>query len=303
MESTITLDLMYLNHEGTIAAFLAPTGDGGFVLFDSGPASTLEALERAVEAAGFSMSSLRAVLLTHIHLDHGSAAGTLARTTGCRVWVHPRGLPHLQDPAHKLLPSALRLYGDRLESLFGVMEAVPEDLLHPVVHGEPVRIGKLTVVGWHTPGHAGHHVVWQAGDAVATGDVAGVRLAGSDHVLPPMPPPDIDVEAWRRSLDLVRSLAPRRLLLTHFGSWDDTDRHLDDLEDRLRRWSDLTRQVMASGGDASELADRLATLDDADMEATAVPEDLRRRYRALCPTAETVAGLMRYWVKKSRVQS
>jgi glyoxylase-like metal-dependent hydrolase (beta-lactamase superfamily II) len=264
------------------------------VLFDSGPASTIDALRSAVEAAGYEMSSLRAVLLTHIHLDHGAAAGSLVKATGCAVWAHPRGIHHLRNPEDKLMPSARRLYGDRLEPLFGVMEAIPEAHLHPVVHGEPVRIGGLEAVGWHTPGHASHHVAWQTGAAVAMGDVAGIRLPGSDYVVPPMPPPDIDVPAWRQSIDLVRSLQPERLLLSHFGSWNDPELHLDQLDERLSRWVDATRRVVAAGGGVDELAARLAEVNDHDMERASVPEELRRAYRTINPMAEAAAGLFRY---------
>jgi glyoxylase-like metal-dependent hydrolase (beta-lactamase superfamily II) len=296
-----TIDLHYRGRQGIISAFVAATGDGGFVLLDTGPASTLAALERGVAAAGFEMTGLRAVLLTHIHLDHAAAAGTLARRTGCQVWVHPDGLAHLLDPGDRLLPSALKLYGSRLETLFGTMEAVPEQLLRVVQHGDEVRCGSRVAVGWHTPGHARHHVVWQLDDEIATGDLAGVRLQGSDHVLPPMPPPDIDVEAWRSSLALVRGLSPRRLLLTHFGGFDDPAGHLDQLEDRLRSWQGLADDVVRNGGDAATLGGRLKEVDDREMEEAGVSADRRVLYGKLCPMVENAAGLFRYCQKKLEV--
>jgi glyoxylase-like metal-dependent hydrolase (beta-lactamase superfamily II) len=293
MGGTITVDLNYLGRPGIISVYLAPTGDGGFVLLDSGPASTLEALERTVEAAGFPLGSLRAVLLTHIHLDHAAAAGTLSRRTGCEVWAHPDGVAHLADPGARLLPSALRLYGSQLEALFGTMEGVPADRLNAVEHGAPLRFGGLEVVGWHTPGHARHHVAWQVADEIATGDVAGVRMAGSSHVLPPMPPPDIDLAAWHASLDRLRGLEPRRLLLTHFGGFDDAGRHLDELEQRLQRWAAIAEEVVRDGGDVASLGVRLAALDDLEMTAAGVPEAQRALYFKLCPMVENSTGLFR----------
>jgi glyoxylase-like metal-dependent hydrolase (beta-lactamase superfamily II) len=300
MGKTITVDLNYLGRAGIISVFAVPTGDGGFVLLDSGPASTLAALELGVESAGLSVGGLRAVLLTHVHLDHAAAAGTLSRRTGCEVWAHPDGLAHLRDPGERLLPSALRLYGSRLEALFGTMEAVPADRLRPVEHGATLRFGELEVAGWHTPGHARHHVVWQLGDEVATGDVAGVRMAGATHVLPPMPPPDIDLTAWRASLELLRGLAPRRLLLTHFGGFDDPGRHLGELEGRLQRWAAIAEEVVRGGGDAAVLGVRLAALDDQEMAAAGVPEAQRARYARLCPMVENSTGLFRYLKKQGR---
>lgn len=294
MGRTITIDLHYLGRAGIISVFAAPTGDGGFVLLDSGPASTLPALEQGVEAAGLALGNLRAVLLTHVHLDHAAAAGTLSRRTGCEVWAHPDGLAHLRDPGERLLPSALRLYGSRLEVLFGTMESVPARRLRAVEHGAAIRLGSLELTGWHTPGHARHHVAWQLGDEVATGDVAGVRMAGSTHVLPPMPPPDIDLEAWHASLGLLRELAPRSLLLTHFGAFDDPVRHLDELDLRLRRWAAVAEEVVQDGGDVAVLGARLATLDDQEMTVAGVAEPQRTLYSRLCPMVENSAGLLRY---------
>jgi glyoxylase-like metal-dependent hydrolase (beta-lactamase superfamily II) len=294
MGRTITVDLHYLGRPGIISVYMAPTGDGGFVLLDSGPASTLEALERGVEAAGFALGSLRAVLLTHIHLDHAAAAGSLSRQTGCEVWAHPDGFAHLADPGARLLPSALRLYGSRLEALFGTMEGVPADRVHAVEHGAPLRFGELEAVGWHTPGHARHHLAWQVADEIATGDVAGIRMAGSSHVRPPMPPPDIDLAAWRASLELLRGLEPRRLLLTHFGGFDDVGRHLAELEHRLQRWAAIAEGVVRDGGDAVALGGRLATLDEQEMAVAGVSEAQRAMYGRLGPMVENSAGLFRY---------
>jgi len=294
MGQVITVDLEYMGRPGIISVYAAAAGDGSFVLLDSGPASTIEALERGLDEAGFSLDGLRAVLLTHIHLDHAAAAGTLSRRTGCEVWAHPGGIAHLADPGARLLPSALRLYGSRLEALFGTMEGVPAERLRAVEHGAPLRFGSLEVFGWHTPGHARHHVAWQAGDEVATGDVAGVRMAGSSHVLPPLPPPDIDLEAWRSSLELLRGLAPRRLLLTHFGGFDDAGRHLDELGLRLERWAAIAEEVVRAGGDVAALGVRLAALDAQEMAAAGVPEAQQALYFKLCPMVENSAGLFRY---------
>jgi glyoxylase-like metal-dependent hydrolase (beta-lactamase superfamily II) len=192
------------------------------------------------------------------------------------------------------MPSALRIYGERLEKMFGIMQAVPDAQLHEVAHGETVQIGDLETVAWFTPGHASHHVVWQVDDTVATGDVAGIRLQGSDYVVPPMPPPDIDVPTWSQSIDLLRSLKPRQLLLSHFGSWSEPDHHLDQLDDRLQRWEDTALRVVADGGGVEEIAARLTEVDNLDMENAGVPADLRRAYRSINPMEEAAAGLFRY---------
>jgi glyoxylase-like metal-dependent hydrolase (beta-lactamase superfamily II) len=288
-----TLDIEFFGTTELVASFLVPA-DGGFVLFDPGPASAVANLERRVEEAGFALGDLRGVFATHVHLDHAGAAGVLSQKTGCPVFVHPIGAPHLVDPGSKLLPSAERLYGDMMEPLWGRTLGVPEESAHPVTDGETVTMGGLEVVAWHTPGHAVHHVAWQIGDAVVTGDVAGVRFPGADHVLPPMPPPDIDVDAWRESLATLRRLEPERLLLTHFGEFRDPARHLDELEDRLERWTDIARRVVAEGGDREVLGAELKALDEREMAIADVSAEATERYRRLCPVKESSTGLYRY---------
>lgn len=293
-----TLDLEFFGATELIASFLAPAS-GGFVLFDPGPASAVDTIERLVEEVGFELGDLRAVFATHVHLDHAGGAGVLAQRTGCAVYCHPVGAPHLVDPSAKLLPSAERLYGEMMEPLWGRTVGVPKEQLRIVDDGEEVTLDDLEVSGWHTPGHANHHVAWQIGDAVATGDVAGVRFPGATHVLPPMPPPDIDVERWRQSLAVLRRLDPSRLLLTHFGAFDDPARHIDELEDRLERWTGVARRVVSEGGDKSDLGLELERMDGEEMKQSEVLPEVVERYRRLCPVKESSVGLFRYCSLKS----
>jgi glyoxylase-like metal-dependent hydrolase (beta-lactamase superfamily II) len=218
----------------------------------------------------------------------------LSRRTDCAVYCHPAGAEHLVEPGHKLLPSAERIYGDMMEPLWGSTVGAPAERVIPVSDGETVTVDGLEVRAWHTPGHAAHHVAWQVGDSIATGDVAGVRFPGATHVLPPMPPPDIDVDTWRKSLALLRELGPTRLLLTHFGAFDDPARHLDELENRLLRWTETARRVVSAGGDRAALGSELLAADEREMEASKVPPEAAARYRRLCPMEENASGLFRY---------
>jgi glyoxylase-like metal-dependent hydrolase (beta-lactamase superfamily II) len=287
-----TIDCRFLGMSRMIAAFAAPTGDGGFVLIETGPASTLGHLERGLRSAGFRLESLRAVFVTHVHLDHSGAAGTLARRAGCPVHVHPEGATHLVDPS-RLLASAKRIYGRMLKPLWGTTEPVDEGLVRPVEHGESVRYGDLELRAWHTPGHAIHHVSWQLGDVVATGDVGGVRFPGHSHVVPPMPPPDIVVPRWRESIELLCGLAARQLLVTHFGAHDDPARHLDELQGRIRRWVAIGQEVVAAGGAVGDLARRLAVLEKRERRASGTGMLTELRYRMLGPMGANAVGLYR----------
>lgn len=298
MSEIVTLDLEYRGMREAIASYLVDDGGGGFVLFESGPGICRHQLVREVRRSGRSMSRLRAVFLTHIHLDHAGAAGTLARQSGCEVFVHPAGKPHLLEPEAKLIPSAHRLYGPKLPFIWGQMEGVPRGQARAASHGQTIRIGALEVTAWHTPGHASHHVAWQVDDAVVTGDVGGIRFPGTLYVAPPMPPPDIDVDQWRASVQLIRDLEPQRLLLTHFGAFDDVQGHLERLDDRIVRWSEIAREEVAAGGDVTVVERRLTACDDEDVARTAVPGELVERARRICPIGDSAAGLYRYWSKR-----
>ena len=294
-----TLDLNFTGRSQLIASFLIPCPDDGFVLIETGPASTLETLESEIERAGFGLDGLKGIFLTHVHLDHGAGVGALLVRTGAAVFVHPKGVAHLIEPSEKLLPSAKRLYGDRMVPLWGVVEPVPKELVVVVEDGDTVEIGGLEVVAHHTPGHAVHHIAWQVGGAIATGDIGGIRFPGASYVLPPMPPPDINVELWRQSIERIRAIEPEMILLTHFGAYEDVGRHLDELEDRLVRWFKVTEAVLKSGGDSAAVAAAVIEEDRREIEQTSMAPDALERYRELCPMDANSAGLERYCRKKT----
>src|SRR2546425_2583015 len=215
--------------------------DLGGVLIDPGPESRIETL---LEGIG---EEPRALLLTHIHLDHAGATGALVeRFPDLEVWVHARGAPHLVDPT-KLLRSAKRIYGDELEPLWGRVAPVPEQNLRVLEGGETITVDGRRLDVEYTPGHASHHVVYfDRSDGTAyVGDVAGVRIPPSSFVRPPTPPPDIDVEAWERSIDAVAARAPTQLALTHFGAVEEPAPHLEQTKQRLRDQAELVRRMLA----------------------------------------------------------
>jgi len=289
-----TLDLNFMGYSELIAVFLIPCPEGGFVLFETGPASTLETLELQVAEAGFEFEDLKGIFLTHVHLDHAAGAGSLAVSTGAPVFVHPEGAPHLIDPSEKLLPSAERLYKEKMIPLWGTVEPVPKELVVVVQDGDTVELDGLDIVAHHTPGHAVHHIAWQIGSAVVTGDIGGVRFPGASHVLPPMPPPDIDVDLWLHSLERIRAIEPEMLLLTHFGAFEDVERHLDELQGRLSRWLDIAERTLAANDDGPTAAEAILALDEVEMTESTVPPGAVERYRKLCPMDANAAGLERY---------
>lgn len=209
------IDVKHLGMERVIGAWLV---DGW--LIDPGPAASLEGL-----LAGLGDERPERLLLTHIHLDHAGASGSLVRRwPDLEVWVHERGAPHLADPA-KLVASATRLYGDDMDRLWGEIVPVPRENLRVLTGGE--RMGPWRVA--YTPGHASHHVSFLHAPSatIFAGDVAGVRIPPEGQVMAPTPPPDIDIRAWHASLDLLDAWEADRVAVTHFGAWPYVAEHLE----------------------------------------------------------------------------
>jgi glyoxylase-like metal-dependent hydrolase (beta-lactamase superfamily II) len=268
------IDLHFGGAEHAIGVYLVDTDDG-LALFDCGPASTLPALDAGLAAHGLALEDVRHLLLSHIHLDHAGAAGTLVRRhPGLTVWVSAVGQPHLVDPS-RLERSARRLYGDLFDELWGELLPVP---------GENVRVAEGDVLGWEafpTPGHASHHVSYLRDGTLLAGDAAGVRMPGAAYVLPVSPPPDLDVEGWHDTVAEIRRRAPERLALIHFGVHEDVGAHLDRLERELDRWAER----VGGGMEQEEFVEaaRAGAGDDAPL------------YDRVAPFWQSWAGLRRYW--------
>lgn len=292
------LDTQHMGYSGTVGVYLLPGAAGTFALIESGPGSTLETVLAGVQEAGFAPEKLTSVLVTHIHLDHAGAAGTLAQRYGAQVFVHENGAGHLVEPS-RLLASAGRIYGDRMGELWGAMESVPQHLLRPVRDGETVEILGHRLGVLYTPGHASHHVSYLlAKTRLFTGDAAGIRLPGAATVRPALPPPELDLELWSRSVQAMRQAEPDELLLTHFGRVDEVAGHFRDLEHQHRVWSESILEGMNAGEDDEALAARVATLSRASLLAEGASDETIARHSVSSSDAMTVTGVKRYWQKR-----
>jgi glyoxylase-like metal-dependent hydrolase (beta-lactamase superfamily II) len=272
------IDLHYLGNSRIIGVYLLETDDG-LALFDCGPASSLRGLELGLAAQGLELGDVRHLLLSHIHLDHAGAAGVLVREVPTlQVHVSEVGAPHLVDPT-RLEGSARRLYGDAFDELWGELAPVPEANVDVV--GDRV----LGLECFPAPGHASHHVCYLAGDGTLyAGDAAGVRIVPERSIVPAAPPPDIDLEAWNRTIDEIERRAPERLALIHFGTVEDPGEHLPRLREELARWAGRVRDGM----DAEEFS----AAARADIDG---PVGL---YERAAPFWQSWQGLRRYWDKK-----
>jgi glyoxylase-like metal-dependent hydrolase (beta-lactamase superfamily II) len=271
------LDLHFGGQEHAIGVYVVETDDG-LALFDCGPSSTLDALQAGLAAESLELPDVRHLLLSHIHLDHAGAAGSLVRLhPGLNVWVSEVGAPHLIDPS-RLERSARRLYGDFFDALWGELAPVPE---------QNVRIATGDVLGWEafpTPGHASHHVSYLRDGTLLAGDSCGVRMPGASYVLPVSPPPDIDVELWHATAAEIRRRAPERLALIHFGIHEDVAAHLDRFDAELDTWAARVESGM----------EQQAFVDAARADLGADADD----YDRVAPLWQSWQGLRRYWDKR-----
>jgi glyoxylase-like metal-dependent hydrolase (beta-lactamase superfamily II) len=273
------IDLLHLR-EHVVASYVLDTDDGP-ALFDCGPTTSVPALKAGLAARGLALTDVRHLLLSHIHLDHAGAAGVLVREhPGLRVHLSGVGAPHLVDPS-RLERSARRLYGESFDTLWGELAPVPE------ANVEVVGASVLGLECFPSPGHASHHVCYLDPDGTLyAGDAAGVRIQPGRAVLPPTPPPEIDVELWERTLDELERRGPDRLALIHFGVAEDPVRHLAELRLTLLDWAE---SVEGGATEDEFVAYARQELEDAGEDA--------EMYAEAMPFWQSYAGLKR-WAEK-----
>ena len=294
-----TIDLDFMGTEHVIASFLL-LGNDSAALVETGPTTCIDSLMQGLKKNGVSPEDVRQVFLTHIHLDHAGASGNLADLLpNAAFYVHEIGYPHMADPS-KLMKSATRIYGERMEELWGEMRPVPEDRLEALKGGEEVEAAGGVLTTHYTPGHAYHHLAYLEPEsgALFTGDVAGIRLPGQSYVRPPTPPPEVDIEAWMHSIQEVRKLSPASILPTHFGRYEDVERHLGELEQRLQDWLLFVEERVDQGEDREEISEELKDKGDAEMLAEGAGLEESERYELAGNYAMLVDGLVRYISKQ-----
>lgn len=288
------LDLNFLGESETIASFVIECNEG-IILVESGPHSTFSQLELSLRTIGYKVEDVKHVLLTHIHFDHAGAAWCFAEK-GAKIHVHPMGAKHLMSP-EKLYNSAKMIYGDKMEELWGQMHSIAENQVVVPEHGVEYILNGVTVKPLFTPGHAVHHIAWEIDKTIFSGDVAGVKI-GSGGVVPPCPPPDINIEDWQKSLQILKNANADAIVLTHFGIITEIEQHLDELEVELLAWANWMRPYYDEKTEQSTIIPLFQAFVASRLANKGVSEKDIPKYEKANPAFMSVAGLMRYWHKK-----
>jgi glyoxylase-like metal-dependent hydrolase (beta-lactamase superfamily II) len=298
------LDLGFQGRSGAIGSWLL-AGNGELALFEVGPGSTRENLERMVRRAGHAIADVSRLIVTHIHLDHAGAAGALMRDhSHLRLTLHEAAAPFLVS-VDRLWNSAARIYGDQMTPLWGEAIDVPADRIDSVRDGDVIQVAGTTLRAVSTPGHAGTHLAYfdEQRRVLFTGDAAGARMSGTSLVVPTLAPPELDFELWAATVDVMRALAPEQLALTHFGLFDDAERHLDDIMPSIEAAMEIAGRVLRSPDDEPALTEAL----DAAMHTAYETEggDVSGKYDSMqlaMPGYLAAKGLVRVFRKSGRFE-
>ena len=279
-----------------IFSFLVETSIGPIII-ETGPHSSFDNLVKGIEKCGYQKEDIKHVFLTHVHLDHGGGAWCWAEL-GAKIYVHPEGFRHINNP-EKLLASAKRIYGNMMDWLWGTLKPIPTEQLQIVADNEIIKIGDCDFKSIHSPGHAKHHTAWQLGNILFTGDVAGVRI-DNGPILPPCPPPDIDIEEWVSSIDKCLAIGEvDTYYLTHGSKVTDIDYHMKKLKTLLWAQANFIKPYFDNQTPIKEIFKPFQKFIQEDLVAQGVPEKELARYENANPTSSNIYGLLRYWKVKN----
>lgn len=291
-----TLDLNFQEEKHSIGAFVIKTTEGP-ILIETGPMSTFDTLLKELRRINVNFEDIKHVFLTHIHFDHAGAAWKFAEK-GAKIYVHEVGIPHLNNP-EKLWNSAKQIYQDKMEVLWGEMKPIPIDLLISANDGHEFIFGQTKIKVHYTPGHAVHHNAYQIDDVIFTGDVAGVKV-DQGPVVPPCPPPDINIELWKKSIQKLRDLKPKKLYLTHFDVKENPEEILFDLEQVLDQWANFIKPYYDNGSNTEDIVPHFMAFTSSNFKKFGLSQDEIQTYEYANPSWMSVNGLLRYWKLKEQ---
>ena len=290
------IDIQFLGVKSAIACFLIKSSKG-LVMIETGPSTSYKIISQELNNLGYNIKDVKHVFITHIHLDHSGGAWKFAEN-GAKIYVHPNGAKHLKNP-QKLIESATKIYGNKMDFLWGKIKKIDKKKIQTVEHKEKIIIGDTIIKSLHTPGHAEHHIAWKINDEIFAGDVAGAKIFNGP-VLPACPPPEIDLEKWENSIDIIIKENPKCLYLTHFGKTKDVDNHLKDLKKILWDWAKWIKKNNDKFDDVDTLTEKFKNYVNNFLKNLNLSENLINQYYTANPPYMSVSGLLRYWNKKNK---
>ena len=287
-----TIDLNFQGIKSTVACFLLKINKE-LALIECGPESCLKNLKNEIKKNGEDVKNIKHVFLTHIHLDHAGAAWWFAKQ-GANIYVHPFGERHLVNP-EKLLSSAEIIYGDNMKRLWGNIKGIDKNKVISVNDKERIKINDVEIKALHTPGHAKHHISWVMGDSIFTGDVAGAKI-NHGPLVPACPPPDINIEEWGKSLEIIKKENPKYLYFTHFGKFSYKKSEVIDLQNTLKEWLKWVKK----NEDIKEpiLIEKFKKYFNKSLKNKLIDEETIEQYCIANPPYMSILGLKRVLMKK-----
>ena len=299
MDRPILIDTQMHGRPGITGCFVV-RGNELTALVETGPKSSVDHVLKGLADAGAEPDWL---VVTHIHLDHAGAAGTLAQHfPKARIAVHEVGAPHLADPT-KLWSSAARIYGDKMEELWGGMDPVDPERITSLKDGDEIDLGGRKLTAIDTPGHARHHHTYldDATGIAFTGDAMGVRLSDVGVVRPATPPPEFDLEDDIASIERIRSLRPTEMWLTHFGSHEPqpVDEVCDEAIAAVRSWEEWVKEARTRSDDLDAIASEVQKQAEDALGGRLTPEAIDRMEQTTSYRMNTW-GYVRYLDRKAK---
>tara|TARA_B100001559_G_scaffold228276_1_gene192015 strand:+ start:556 stop:1443 length:888 start_codon:yes stop_codon:yes gene_type:complete len=286
-----TIDLNFQGIKSTVACFLLKINKE-LALIECGPESCLKNLKNEIKKNGEDVKNIKHVFLTHIHLDHAGAAWWFAKQ-GANIYVHPFGERHLVNP-EKLLSSAEIIYGDNMKRLWGNIKGIDKNKVISVNDKERIKINDVVIKALHTPGHAKHHISWVIGDSIFTGDVAGAKI-NHGPLVPACPPPDINIEEWGKSLEIIKKENPKYLYFTHFGKFSYNEREVVDLQNTLKEWLIWVKKNEDIGEPI--LIEKFESYINKSLKNKLIDDETIEQYYIANPPYMSILGLKRVLMK------
>ena len=290
-----TIDLHFQDVTQGIASYIIETNDG-LVMIETGPESSRQHALDGLSKLGFKPTDVKHVLLTHIHFDHAGAAGWWAQQ-GAHVYVHYFGAKHIIDPS-KLIASATRIYGDKMDTLWGDILPAPAENVTELHDQDVIEVGGLQIIAHETPGHARHHHVFQLGDIAFTGDAAGIKLPNYELLDLPAPPPEFDLEVWQATVNKLLAFNFRAIYPTHFGENTAVSTHLNGIRALISDSANFVKERMDDEQPRDVILAGYETWNRERALASGLSNEAIDKFLLVNPLYMSVDGIMRYWRKR-----